>query len=72
MLKPGVRDEGVQPSEAGDCRFHDGAISLTGREVAVLDIDAVHLPPVGLEPLDDRSADAAAGAGDKRRPCHYR
>ena len=60
MLEPRVRDDGIEPAvEALERRVDNRAVSLAGREVAVREIDAVHVPAVGLEAPGDRGADAA-------------
>ena len=75
MLEAGVRDDRVEPAEALDGRVDGGPVALARREVggdgspgpAVgREVDRQHLPPVGDEPLRDRAADAARGAGDER------
>ena len=67
MLEAGVRDDGVERAvEALERRVDDGAVALARREIAVLDVDGVHLQPSAREALRDRGADAARGAGDER------
>ena len=66
MLEAGVRDDGVEPPvEPRERRVHDRAIALARREVAVLDVDRVHVPAVGGEAFRDRRADPARGARDE-------
>ena len=67
MLEAGVRDDGVEAAvETFERCGDDGLVALTGREIAVLEVDGVHLPAVRAEARRDRRADAARGAGDER------
>ena len=71
VLEARVRDDRVEPAvEALERRVDDGAVALARREVAVRDVDAVHLPAVRLEALGDRGADAARRARDERAAGH--
>ena len=76
MLEAGVRDDRVEPAEALDRGVNGRAVAVARREVGGerlararpvrREIDREHLPPVGDEPLRDRTADAARGTGHER------
>ena len=66
MLEAGVRDDGVEPTEPLQRRVDHRAVSVTCRQVAVWEVDAVHGPAVALELFDDRRTDAAGCTRDER------
>ncbi len=66
MLEAGVCDDRVETAVEAVERGVDGrAVALARRQVAVLEIDRVHVPAVGGEPLGDRRADTPRRAGDQ-------
>jgi len=66
VLEARIRDDRVEPAvEALERSVDDGAVSLPRREIAVGQVDCVHLPAVGAQPLRDRGADALRGTGDQ-------
>ena len=68
MLEAGVRDDRIEATVHGERGVDDELVAVAGRQVCIVDVDSVHGPVVRLEPLDDRGADAAARARDKRHP----
>jgi hypothetical protein len=77
VLEPGVRDQGVEASEALEGRRDRSAVALARRQVSGerrpgtcrigLDVDREDVPAVSDEALRDGAADAASGARDDRR-----
>jgi hypothetical protein len=59
-------DDEIQAPEPLDGRDDEGMRPGGGREVAARPPCGDDLPPLGLQPLGDRSADAARAAGDER------
>src|SRR5207247_11306844 len=70
VLEARIRDDGVEPAEALEGGADNRAVALARRQVGVGHVDAVHRPPVGFEPGDDRYADPAGRAGDERDATH--
>jgi hypothetical protein len=69
VLEARVRDDSVElSSEPLEGRVDDGSVPGGRRQVAVGDVDAVHLPAVVLQPVGDRGADAARGTGHEHVP----
>src|SRR6185436_8392095 len=77
VLEPGVRDQGVEASEALEGRRDRSPVALARRQVGGerrpgtgrigLEVDREDLPAVTDESLRDGAADAARGARDDRR-----
>ena len=76
VLKPGVGDHGVEPTEPVD-RLRDGStVPFPRRQIGDerlprafrvgLAVDREHAPAVGHEPVGDGAADAARSSGDER------
>ena len=71
VLEAGVGDNRVETAvESLERGIDDRAVSRGRRQVAVRDVDRVHAPAVGGQPVADRCADPAGRPGDEDAAAH--
>ena len=66
MLEAGIRDDGVELPVTLERGVDDGAVARRGRQVGILDVDAVHRPAVLGQARHDRGSDPAGGPRNER------